>query len=168
MAAVAVEMSALSAFSVAILGSHQHSAFSSIAMIAMIAMIGSMLLRGCVGDMVVVVVILPSVLATINKRSSVLAMMATLVFVYQQEMTVVAAIGSWAGDRFWKQIAVMTFLGTRGDCCMIIAVAEGVVELSAQVSIGDVEVIAIIYSYVACGGNSSDSDVRKVAVVGTK
>ena len=36
MAAVAVEMSALSAFSVAILGSHQHSAFSSIA----IAMIG--------------------------------------------------------------------------------------------------------------------------------
>ena len=71
MAAVAVEMSALSAFSVAILGSHQHSAFSSIAMIAMIAMIGSMLLRGCVGDMVVVVVILPSVLATINKRSSV-------------------------------------------------------------------------------------------------
>ena len=42
MAAVAVEMSALSAFSVAILGSHQHSAFSSIArMIAMIAMIGA-------------------------------------------------------------------------------------------------------------------------------
>ena len=72
MAAVAVEMSALSAFSVAILGSHQHSAFSSIArMIAMIAMIGSMLLRGCVGDMVVVVVILPSVLATIHERSSV-------------------------------------------------------------------------------------------------
>ncbi len=168
MAAVAVEMSALSAFSVAILGSHQHSAFSST--IAMIAMIGSMLLRGCVGDMVVVVVILPSVLATmIYERSSVLAMMATLVLVYQQEMTVVAAIGSWAGDRFWKQLAVMTFLGTKGDCCMIIAVAEGVVELSAQVSIGDVVVVlAIIYSYVACGGNSSDSDVRKVAVVGTK
>ena len=77
MAAVAVEMSALSAFSVAIIGSHQHSAFSSIA-IAMIAMICSMLLRGCVGeDMVVVVVILPSVLATINERSSVVAMMAS-------------------------------------------------------------------------------------------
>ena len=63
-------------------------------------------------------------------------------------MTVVAAIGSWAGDRHWQQIAVMAFLGTRGDCCMIIAVAEGVVELSAQVSIGDVVVLAIIYSYV--------------------
>ena len=96
-------------------------------------------------------------------------MMATLVLVCQQEMTAVASIGSWAGDRCWQQIAVMAFLGTRGDCCMIIAVAEGVVELSAQVSIGDVVVLlAIIYSYVACGGNSSDSDVRKVAVVGTK
>ena len=96
--------------------------------------------------------------------------MATLVLVYQQEMTAVASIGSWAGDRgCWQQIAVMAFLGTRGDCCMIIAVAEGVVELSAQVSIGDVVVLlAIIYSYVACGGNSSDSDVRKVAVVCTK
>ena len=104
------------------------------------------------------------------KEAQVLAMMATLVLVCQQEMTAgVASIGSWAGDRCWKQIAVMTFLGTRGDCCMIIAVAEGVVELSAQVSIGDVVVLlAIIYSYVACGGNSSDSDVRKVAVVGTK
>ena len=56
------------------LGSHQHSAFSSI---PMIAMIGSMLLRGCVGDMVVVVVILPSVLATIHERSSVVPMMAS-------------------------------------------------------------------------------------------
>ena len=140
------------------LGSHQHSAFSSIAMIAMIAMIGSMLLRGCVGDMVVVVVILPSVLATmIYERSSVLAMMATLVLVYQQEMTVVAAIGSWAGDRFWKQLAVMTFLGTKGDCCMIIAVAEGVVELSAQVLTADVVVLAIIYSYVLVASSSSHS-----------
>ena len=103
------------------------------------------------------------------KEAQVLAMMATLVLVCQQEMTAVASIGSWAGDRKWsQQIAVMAFLGTRGDCCMIIAVAEGVVELSAQVSIGDVVVLAIIYSYVACGGNSSDSDVRKVAVVGTK
>ena len=58
-----------------------------------------MLLRGCVGERVVVIVILPSVLATIHERSSVLAMMATLVLVCQQEMTVVAAIGSWAGDR---------------------------------------------------------------------
>ena len=33
--------------------------------------------RGCVGDMVVVVVILPSVLATINERSSVVPMMAS-------------------------------------------------------------------------------------------
>ena len=62
------------------LGSHQHSAFSSIAMTATIAMISSLLLRGCVGeDMVVVIVILPSVLATINE-SSVVAMMATVVF----------------------------------------------------------------------------------------
>ncbi len=159
MAAVAVEMSALSAFSVAFLGSHQHSAFSSIArMIAMIAMIGSMLLRGCVGDRVVVIVILPSVLATIHERSSVLAMMATLVLVCQQEMIAVASIGSWAGDRCWQQIAVMAFLGTRGDCCMIIAVARGVVELSAQVSIGDVVVLlAIIYSYVQVASSSSHS-----------
>ncbi len=33
--------------------------------------------RGCVGDMVVVVVILPSVLATIHERSSVVPMMAS-------------------------------------------------------------------------------------------
>jgi hypothetical protein len=137
MAAVAVEMSALSAFSVAILGSHQHSAFSSIVMIATIAMmICSMPLRVCVGDMVVVIVIQPSVLATINE-SSVVAMMATLVLVCQcqQEMTVVAAIGSWAGDRCWQQIAVMAFLGTRGDCCMNIAVAKGAVELSVSSSL---------------------------------
>ena len=86
-----------------------------------------MLLRGCVGERVVVIVILPSVLATIHERSSVLAMMATLVLVCQQEMIAVASIGSWAGDRCWQQIAVMAFLGTRGDCCMIIAVARGVV-----------------------------------------
>ena len=60
-------------------------------------------------------------------------------------MTVVAAKGSWAGDRkWWQQIAVMAFLGTRSDCCMIIAVARGVVELSAQVSIGDVVVLLAI------------------------
>ena len=118
-----------------------------------------MLLRGCVGERVVVIVILPSVLATIHERSSVLAMMATLVLVCQQEMTAVASIGSWAGDRKWsQQIAVMAFLGTRGDCCMIIAVAEGVVELSAQVSIGDVVVLlAIIYSYVLVASSSSHS-----------
>jgi len=118
-----------------------------------------MLLRGCVGERVVVIVILPSVvLATIHERSSVLAMMATLVLVCQQEMTAVASIGSWAGDRCWQQIAVMAFLGTRGDCCMIIAVARGVVELSAQVSIGDVVVLlAIIYSYVQVASSSSHS-----------
>ena len=52
----------------------------------------------------------------------------------------------------------LDFLGTRGDCCIIIlAVARGVVKLSAQISIGDVVVVLAIHSFVLLASSSSSS-----------